>query len=622
MFPSCSIRSARARPAIAPTPRGASSSEVNVSVLRGNQGEVATLVGVEAEVRGVESIGAGSEPRRARARGRLATSASSRPSPAPVDHVSDGERVLRVANGHELLASVTGTGCMSSAITGCFLAAKRDAAARGRRRGAGRLRRRRPRMRRADATGPGLVPRRSLRRARGARPGHARRAHEDLVKLHAIVDELETARLAVEGGATVVQWRLKDVAARRRRRARPRDAEPLRALRRDVRRQRRRRGCARCSAPTASTSAAATTARSVRRTTASCSASPPRTSTRRVTPTERADYIGVGPVWATPSKPDADPADRARRAAGDLRSGRDAGGRDRRHRRDQRRGLHSRGRGGRRSHPGGPRRGRASRRRSMKLSELGRARPARRARAARPRARDRARRGAARRRRRRHAGRARRGRPLPARLDLVARPRLACGGGQPQRPRGLGSGRRGAARLARRAGRRRASTTSLELYEGIARDRGPRHRRRHDSTREQLVLSVTAIGRSERVPGRAGARPGDAARRDRPARRGRRRVSPRVVRRGRRFGWPRGRELARARARDARHLRRARGRRRPHRVAVRLPGRDRARTRAARRRSRAGRPRLRRGLRAARGGREPEPASASSDAARKARASS
>src|SRR5205814_5852003 len=31
------------------------------------------------------------------------------------------------------------------------------------------------------------------------------------VRLHAIVDELETARLAVEGGATVVQWRMKDV---------------------------------------------------------------------------------------------------------------------------------------------------------------------------------------------------------------------------------------------------------------------------------------------------------------------------------------------------------------------------------------------------------------------------
>jgi thiamine-phosphate pyrophosphorylase len=31
------------------------------------------------------------------------------------------------------------------------------------------------------------------------------------VRLHAIVSDLDTARVAVEGGATVVQWRLKDV---------------------------------------------------------------------------------------------------------------------------------------------------------------------------------------------------------------------------------------------------------------------------------------------------------------------------------------------------------------------------------------------------------------------------
>ena len=31
------------------------------------------------------------------------------------------------------------------------------------------------------------------------------------MKLHVLVDALETARIAVEGGATVVQWRLKDV---------------------------------------------------------------------------------------------------------------------------------------------------------------------------------------------------------------------------------------------------------------------------------------------------------------------------------------------------------------------------------------------------------------------------
>jgi hydroxyethylthiazole kinase len=97
--------------------------EVDVTVLRGNAGEVATLVGVQAEVRGVESIDAGGDPAELarEAAGTLGVIAS---VTGPVDHVSDGERTLAVANGHALLASVSGTGCMSSAITGCFLAGK------------------------------------------------------------------------------------------------------------------------------------------------------------------------------------------------------------------------------------------------------------------------------------------------------------------------------------------------------------------------------------------------------------------------------------------------------------------------------------------------------------------
>jgi hydroxyethylthiazole kinase len=97
--------------------------EVPVTVLRGNPGEVATLVGADAEVRGVESIASGLEPAELarEAGGRLGLVAS---VTGPVDHVSDGERVLTVANGHPLLAAVTGTGCISSALTGCFLAAK------------------------------------------------------------------------------------------------------------------------------------------------------------------------------------------------------------------------------------------------------------------------------------------------------------------------------------------------------------------------------------------------------------------------------------------------------------------------------------------------------------------
>jgi hydroxyethylthiazole kinase len=98
---------------------------VDVTVLRGNAGEVASLVGVEAEVRGVESIGTGESAaelaREAARRFRCVASVT-----GPVDHVSDGEGSFAVANGHELLATVTGTGCMSSALTGCFLAAKPD----------------------------------------------------------------------------------------------------------------------------------------------------------------------------------------------------------------------------------------------------------------------------------------------------------------------------------------------------------------------------------------------------------------------------------------------------------------------------------------------------------------
>ena len=100
--------------------------DAQIWVLRGNPGEVATLVGAHAEVRGVESIVASLEP------AELARTAAQRLDvrvvsvTGPVDYVSDGERVLSVANGHELLATVTGTGCMSSALTGCFLAVKGD----------------------------------------------------------------------------------------------------------------------------------------------------------------------------------------------------------------------------------------------------------------------------------------------------------------------------------------------------------------------------------------------------------------------------------------------------------------------------------------------------------------
>ena len=101
-------------------------AEVDVAVLRGNAGEIATLVGLSAEVRGVESVEVGADPgdlasEAARSLGVVASVTGA------VDHVSDGERVAAVGNGDPMLASITGTGCMSSAVTGCFLAVAESA---------------------------------------------------------------------------------------------------------------------------------------------------------------------------------------------------------------------------------------------------------------------------------------------------------------------------------------------------------------------------------------------------------------------------------------------------------------------------------------------------------------
>src|SRR5881392_2332131 len=69
--------------------------EVRVTVLRGNAGEVATLVGVDAEVRGVESIGAGSDAAELAARAGRTLGVVAAVT-GPVDHVSDGERSIAV----------------------------------------------------------------------------------------------------------------------------------------------------------------------------------------------------------------------------------------------------------------------------------------------------------------------------------------------------------------------------------------------------------------------------------------------------------------------------------------------------------------------------------------------
>ena len=99
--------------------------EVQVSIIRANAAEAATLAGAQAEIRGVESIGIEGNLEEFcadLARERKCTVAIT----GPVDTVSDGKRLARVFNGHPLLRAVTGTGCMCTTTVAGFAAVSPD----------------------------------------------------------------------------------------------------------------------------------------------------------------------------------------------------------------------------------------------------------------------------------------------------------------------------------------------------------------------------------------------------------------------------------------------------------------------------------------------------------------
>ena len=95
-------------------------SELDVAVVCGNAGEVATLAGLDAEVRGVESLAGDAQNAALQAARSLGVTVA---ATGPVDYVSDGDgRTLAVSNGHALMGRVVGTGDASTSTIGCFAA--------------------------------------------------------------------------------------------------------------------------------------------------------------------------------------------------------------------------------------------------------------------------------------------------------------------------------------------------------------------------------------------------------------------------------------------------------------------------------------------------------------------
>jgi hydroxyethylthiazole kinase len=99
--------------------------ELQIDVIRGNASEVLSLAHEGSRTKGVDSIHDVDEA--ADAGSVLAKELHTTLAiTGVVDLVTDGDRVRRVANGHELMGRVTGTGCTATVIIGAFLAGDRD----------------------------------------------------------------------------------------------------------------------------------------------------------------------------------------------------------------------------------------------------------------------------------------------------------------------------------------------------------------------------------------------------------------------------------------------------------------------------------------------------------------
>lgn len=99
--------------------------EAEIAVIRGNAAEVSILAGHQAKIKGVESL-AGVEEMERVAKEFASKQQTVVAITGKEDIVSDGRRVAIVKNGHPMLSTITGTGCMATTAIGSFCAVDKD----------------------------------------------------------------------------------------------------------------------------------------------------------------------------------------------------------------------------------------------------------------------------------------------------------------------------------------------------------------------------------------------------------------------------------------------------------------------------------------------------------------
>jgi hydroxyethylthiazole kinase len=99
--------------------------QVRIDIIKGNASEIARVSGLEIHTKGVDATEVGADLEslaQALATRRQATVVIT----GKTDLVANARGVCRISNGHALMTSVVGTGCMAASIIGAFAAVESD----------------------------------------------------------------------------------------------------------------------------------------------------------------------------------------------------------------------------------------------------------------------------------------------------------------------------------------------------------------------------------------------------------------------------------------------------------------------------------------------------------------
>lgn len=100
---------------------------VKISIIRGNLSEVSFIAGIQSKTKGVDVNKADLSNNAEVIASQVAKTFNSTVTiTGKVDIVSDSIQTAHISNGHPILSKVTGTGCMTSALTGAYASVTKD----------------------------------------------------------------------------------------------------------------------------------------------------------------------------------------------------------------------------------------------------------------------------------------------------------------------------------------------------------------------------------------------------------------------------------------------------------------------------------------------------------------